>query len=240
MSTTIPIDDYNDSIMEDFAHSSSVLSARIDIRMNFLRKVFGILSMQLLLTAIVSGIFMSFEGIKNYIQESPGMLMIAFVLSFIFLVALLVKGREYPVNMILLSLFTLVEAYSVGTVVTFYDKSVVIEALFLTLAVSFGLLVYTVQSRKDFSTWGAGLYAGLIVLIMGGLLQVFFPHSDVLELVMAIGGAVLFSLFIIYDIHLLMHKLSAEDYIVASINLYLDLINLFMYILRILNQANKK
>ncbi|XP_041458510.1 protein lifeguard 4-like [Lytechinus variegatus] len=238
MSTKIPIE--GDSVLEDFYHSTSVMSAHIDIRMNFLRKVFGILSAQLLMTAVVSGIFMYFEGVKNYIQESPGMLMIAFVLSFIFLVALMVKSREYPANMILLACFTLVEAYSVGTVVTFYDKSVVIEALVLTLAVSFSLLVFTVQSRKDFSTWGAGLYAGLMILIVGGLLQLFIPHSDMLELVIAIGGAIIFSLFLIYDIHLIMHKLSPEEYIMASINLYLDLINLFLYILRILNQANKK
>eukprot|EP00057_Strongylocentrotus_purpuratus_P020297 XP_011674771.1 PREDICTED: protein lifeguard 4 [Strongylocentrotus purpuratus] len=211
MSTKISME--GDSVLDDFHHSTSVMSAHIDIRMNFLRKVFGILSAQLLLTAVVSGIFMYFEGVKSYIQESPGMLMIAFVLSFIFLVALMVKSKEYPINMILLTCF---------------------------LAVAFSLLVFTVQSRKDFSTWGAGLYAGLMILIVGGLLQIFIPHSDMLELVIAIGGAIVFSLFLIYDIHMIMHKLSPEEYIMASINLYLDLINLFLYILRILNSAHKK
>lgn len=79
-----------------------------------------------------------------------------------------------------------------------------------------------------------------MILIVGGLLQIFIPHSDMLELVIAIGGAIVFSLFLIYDIHMIMHKLSPEEYIMASINLYLDLINLFLYILRILNSAHKK
>ena len=50
----------------------------------------------------------------------------------------------------------------------------------------------------------------------------------------AIGGAILFCLFIVFDTHMLMHKLSPEEYIVATINLYLDIINLFLHILRAL------
>ena len=69
-------------------------------------------------------------------------------------------------------------------------------------------------------------------------MQVFFP-SDEMEFLMSLGGALLFSCFIVYDVHMLMHKLSPEEYILAAINLYLDIINLFLYILRILSEARK-
>lgn len=49
----------------------------------------------------------------------------------------------------------------------------------------------------------------------------------------------LFSLFIIYDTHMLMRRLSAEEYIFAAINLYLDILNLFLHILRILSRDRK-
>ena len=52
-------------------------------------------------------------------------------------------------------------------------------------------------------------------------------------------GAMLFSLFIIYDTHMLMRRLSAEEYIFAAINLYLDILNLFLHILRILSRDRK-
>jgi len=51
-----------------------------------------------------------------------------------------------------------------------------------------------------------------------------------------VGGAFVFSLFIIFDTHMLMHKHSPEEYIVASVNLYLDILNLFLHILRILGE----
>lgn len=68
------------------------------------------------------------------------------------------------------------------------------------------------------------------------MLQVFF-WSETMEFVLSVGGAVLFCGFILFDTHLIMHKLSPEEYVMASVNLYLDFINLFIYILRILQAA---
>lgn len=61
-----------------------------------------------------------------------------------------------------------------------------------------------------------------------------FIQSEAVELLMAAGGSILFSLFIIFDTHMIMHKVSPEDYIHASVNLYLDIINLFLHILRLI------
>jgi FtsH-binding integral membrane protein len=63
--------------------------------------------------------------------------------------------------------------------------------------------------------------------------------SPALEFMIAAGGAVLFSIFIVVDLHLLMHKLSPEEYILATINIYLDIINLFLHILRLI-QATRR
>lgn len=54
----------------------------------------------------------------------------------------------------------------------------------------------------------------------------------------AVGGAILFSLFIVFDTHMMMHKLSPEEYMLAAINLYLDILNLFLHILKLLGERN--
>lgn len=69
-------------------------------------------------------------------------------------------------------------------------------------------------------------------------LQLFF-YSETVELVMAALGALLFCGFIIYDTHSLMHRLSPEEYVLAAISLYLDIINLFLHLLRLLEAAKK-
>ena len=96
------------------------------------------------------------------------------------------------------------------------------------------LLEYKEQNRKINFQYTLYLLNTLCVVAFQ-----FFFHSETFELVYAIAGALLFSAFIVFDTHMLMHKLSPEEYILASINLYLDMINLFIEILRILNSMKK-
>jgi len=65
----------------------------------------------------------------------------------------------------------------------------------------------------------------------------FFP-MEVMDKLIAVGGAILFSLFIVFDTHMMMHKLSPEEYMLAAINLYLDILNLFLHILRLLGERS--
>lgn len=227
--------DGKDSVVDDFMYGSNVASAHVYIRMGFLRKVYGILSAQILLTTITAALFMSSQTIIDFVQQSQWMLLVAIIGSLGLLIALMVYRQETPTNYILLALFTLFEAYSVGVVVTFYEVHSVIEAFMLTFAVTSALTVYTLQSKRDFSSMRAGLFAALWILIIAGMLQLFFP-SPMMDKAIGVGGAFVFSLFIIFDTHMLMHKHSPEEYIVASVNLYLDILNLFLHILRILGE----
>ncbi len=129
-----------------------------------------------------------------------------------------------------------------------YDSWTVVQAFCLTTVVVLSLTAYTLQSKRDFSSMGAILFSALLLMIFGGLLQVnkfiiiinlfeiitifkYFKvifHNQVLHTVLAVFGAFLFSAFIVYDTHLIMKHLNPEEYIVGVINLYLDIINLFL------------
>ena len=82
----------------------------------------------------------------------------------------------------------------------------------------------------------------LVCFVIFGLIAAFFPASRTLRLVYASIGCIIFSLYIVYDTQLMMggsHKyaLSPEEYIFAALNLYLDIIRLFMYILSIIGAS---
>ncbi|XP_009996070.1 PREDICTED: protein lifeguard 4 [Chaetura pelagica] len=227
------------SIEDDFNYGTNVASASVHIRMAFLRKVYSILSIQILLTTVISAIFLYSTGVKAFVLERPALVLIPWIGSLAVIVALGFYSHKHPVNLYLLFGFTLLVALSVAFTVSFFDVSVVLQAFLLTTAVFLGLTAYTLQSKRDFSKFGAGLFTCLWILIFSSLLRVFF-YSETIELVVAAAGALLFCGFIIYDTHLLMHRLSPEEYIQAAINLYLDIINLFLHLLRVLEVFNKK
>ncbi|XP_014228405.1 protein lifeguard 4-like [Trichogramma pretiosum] len=227
-----------ENIENDFAYRNNVQNASVKIRMAFIRKVYSLLSVQLLMTVIIGSIFCMVSPVKLYVSQNVWPVMVSFFLTFGILIALHFKRKEHPTNLILLACFTMVQAFTIGIVVSLYDVVLVIEALFITLAVVIALTAFTFQTKRDFSSMGAALFSLLCVLIIGGILQIFI-QSSAMELLICVGGALLFSLFIIFDTQLIMKTLSPEEYILATINIYMDILNLFLYILRILEMARK-
>lgn len=222
-------------IVDDFMYGSNVATAHVYIRLGFLRKVYGILSVQLLATTLVAAVCLFNEPVQQFVQHNSWMMMVSLIGTFASLFALMWKRQETPTNYILLAVFTVMEAYAVGVIVTLYEVSSVIEAFILTLAVTAGLTAYTLQTKRDFTVHYGCLFSLLWVLILAGFMQLFFP-GDLMERGLAVGGAVLFSFFIIVDTQMMMHKLSPEEYMLAAINLYLDILNLFLHILRMLGE----
>lgn len=226
------------SLENDFCYRNNVAGASKSIRMGFLRKVYGLLSLQLSLTTLMAAVMIMTPQIKTMVQAAPGLIFLAFFLSLLLLFAIFLKRRESPLNLILLAAFTVVQAYTVGVIVTFYDKAVVVQAFFLTAAVVVSLTAFTFQTKRDFTNMGSILFAGLWILILGGFMH-FFIGGEITHLGLAIGGAFLFSAFIVYDTQMIMKKVSPEEYILATIDLYLDIINLFLEILKILDRMNR-
>lgn len=127
-------------------------------------------------------------------------------------------------------------SYSVGTITAVYAEAgageLVTEAIFITATVFIALTLFTLQSKWDFSFMGAGLGMALLVMLLWSLFGIIFGVQT--GWVYALLGSILFSFYIIYDTYMIAERLDPEDYIVAAIELYLDIINLFLMILRLL------
>lgn len=145
------------------------------------------------------------------------------------------KRKSYPTNLLFLSGFTALEAYSISVITSFYDSKIVVEALIFTLGIFVALTIFACQSKYDFTSWMPYLFGALWILILFGFMAAFFPHTSGLELGYGIVAALIFSGYILVDTQLVMRHYHVEEEIAAAISLYLDIINLFLSILRILN-----
>ena len=223
---------------DDFKFGTSVASCELDIRMGFIRKVYSILTAQIVATSIVGAVMHGNAAVKSWVQSNGWAMIAAMVLTFASLFGLFYYRQRYPVNFYLLGGFTLLEAYTVGTAVSFYDTQLVLEALLITSALFVGLTLFTFQTKYDFVSWGGFLYMGLWAMILTGFVGAFFPHGRTFEIVYAGFGTLLFSGYVLYDTQNILRHYSVDEYIAASVSLYLDFLNLFLNILRLLNAAN--
>jgi FtsH-binding integral membrane protein len=119
------------------------------------------------------------------------------------------------------------------------DASPVRDAFLLTAAAFMGLSGYTIISRKDFSNLGAALTIGLFVLIGASLLGIFV-HAAVFHLAVASMGVLLFAGYILYDTSRIMRTSEDGDAVGAALQLFLDIVNMFLLLLRILSSARDR
>jgi protein lifeguard len=120
-------------------------------------------------------------------------------------------------------------------VVTGFESRIVLQALILTLGIFAFLTLFACQTKYDFTSWAPYLFGSLWVLILFGFMAAFFPHGKTVELVYGAVAALIFAGYILVDTQLVMRHYHVEEEIAASISLYLDILNLFLAILRILN-----
>jgi|Transcript_7985 FtsH-binding integral membrane protein len=210
-------------------------------RKAFLRKVYAILGVQLLTTTALVATMMMKGGadLITWVQsEGRWTMWTAMIGSFVSLFGLQCVRHRTPHNMLVLGAFTLCESWMIGTICSMYYANgmgiLVLEALALTSIIFAGLTVFTMQSKIDFSVMGPALFVSLLALIVWGLFARFFFASVVASQVYALCGVVLFSLFIVYDTHMVLKQYSYDEYIMGAIQLYLDIINLFLFILELL------
>lgn len=215
-----------------------------EIRMGFIRKVYGILLCQLAVTIAIMSIFMFAPGVKEFSQAHSWLWIVAFVLTFILIIILSCcpdVRRSFPTNFILLGAFTLLEAFLLGVVSSHYDTDAVMIAAGITAVVALGLTIFAFQTKLDFTMMGGLLFVLLIVLFCFGLLCLIIQNRYA-TLAYSSLGALLFAFYLVFDTQMMLggkHKyaISPEEYIFAALNLYLDIINLFLFILSIVGNS---
>ncbi|KAK5065079.1 hypothetical protein LTR84_000914 [Exophiala bonariae] len=228
----------DDNLPDDFKFGGSVAEATLDIRMSFIRKVYSILTVQLLLTAGLSSLSFFSDNYRNWIQSNSWMMWLSLFGAIGFMLLTYWKRKSYPTNMLFLAGFTGLEAYSISVITSFYESRIVLQALILTVGIFIGLTLFACQTKYDFTNWMPYLFGALWVLIIFGFMAAFFPGGKTIELVYGVGAALIFSGYILVDTQMVMRHYHVEEEIAASISLYLDILNLFLAILRILNSQN--
>lgn len=215
------------------------------IRLGFIRKVYSILSIQLVITFGFVLIFTLNNDSKVWAARNSWLLIVAMIGAFGSLITLACCGnvrRQFPLNFICLGVFTLAQSFMLGMVTAFYRTNIVWLAVLMTGAVCIGLTIFAMQTKIDFTLYSGVMFVALIILSVVGLI-LMFVRIPILHVIYAGFGALIFCIYLIIDTQMIVggnHKsqMSPEEYIFGAITLYTDIINIFMYLLTILNYAS--
>lgn len=247
-------------IPDDFNYSTKVFSCELPVRAHFINRVMNILSLQLCTTLF--SILLAFQNttFHNFMINHMSLAYLSLVVSFVTCMWLCfmprvdsyegLRNEEIPWYVcnkrgqyVLLTVFTLTETWIITLSTLTYRYEIVLRAIVVTTILVLGIsilsrfdkLAFLVESNSSIYYW---LNWSLWIMIGLGISSFFVPWNDTWDLIYGCGGAILFSIYLLIDLQLVLRKVSCDEEIRCAMTIYLDIINLFLSILRILSHTS--
>jgi FtsH-binding integral membrane protein len=210
-------------------------------RATLARRTYGLVFLSVLVT--MGGV--AFAGTQ------PGLMQAVLAHPFLSFLAVLaplllaqMNARSFPRNVILTLLFTFVEGVFISPFLYLMQQQApgaVGQAGILTFSAFGALSLYGLTSRRDFSAWGSFLTVGLLVLIVALIINSFVASVGA-SLWLSAVGVLIFSGLLVFDTWRFMRsgRFGPDDYVFAAVQIYLDLLNMFMFILSLLGVGRRR
>ena len=197
-------------------------------RMVFTRKFYAILIIQLLLMIFVCSWFIYSQSTRVFIfNHIQWFLWIPFFCMVIFMFFCFWKRKLKPINLMFLTAFVTSVSVFIGTICITVQQDLVINNLLITIIIFMGLVGYTFQKEKEMTQESSLIYSGFAILVIV-VLATLIHKATLSYLLIAALISFIFSGFVFYDTQRILECYSEDEVIMASIDLYLDVIHLFV------------
>ena len=210
-------------------------------RATLVRRTYGLVFLSVIVTMLGAVFAFTQPAVMDGVIQHP---FITFICMFIPLMMAQRAARDFPKNLILTFLFTFVEGVYIAPflrIAEVHAPGSVGEAAMLTLA-AFGVLsLYAVFSRRDFSAWGSFFIIGLVVLFVAMIINAFVGSAAGGLWISAVGVLV-FAGLLVFDTWRIVRSgtYGQDDYVLAAVSIYLDLLNMFLFILSLVGGGRRR
>lgn len=158
----------------------------------------------------------------------------------------LINRISFMVATALFALYSVLNGITLSLLLLAYTSESVVMTAFVTAGMFGAMALYGYTTKRDLSSWGSILLMGVVGLIIASVVNIFLASSW-MHFVISIVGVVIFVGLTAYDVHRI-KAMFADVYedgesvkkasLLGALSLYLDFINLFIYLLRILGRRD--
>ena len=206
-----------------------------------MRKTFGWMTMCLLITALTAmGVVNS--GLFYQIASSGAMwLLIIAELVLVFVLSARIHKMSVTTATIMLIVYSVLNGATLSFIFLAYSLGSIAKTFFITTGMFGVMALVGATTKRDLSKMGSILFMALIGLIIASLVNIFL-HSSGLDWIISLIGVVLFTALTAYDVQRVKRLATESDLyddtqvgrlaVISALSLYLDFINLFLYLLR--------
>ena len=220
-------------------NSYDIASGNQAVRHRVLRNTYWLLALSMIPTVLGA-----FVGVQMHMALPAGglgmLLFLAIAFGFIFAIqktknsglgVAVLLGFTFFMGLMLTPILTRTLGYSNG-------GSLIMMAFGGTASILAVMASVATVSKRDFSMLGKWLFAGVLVLILASIANIFLGLS-VLYIVISVMAIGIFSAFILYDVQQIVNG-GETNYITATLSIYLDVYNIFANLLALLGLGGSR
>lgn len=209
-----------------------------------MRKVYVWMTLALVLTGITAFGVASSPGLMMTIFQTPAIMwgLIIAELAIVIAISAAINRLSLTTATLLFVLYSVLNGATFSLIFAVYTMSSIANVFFIT-AGTFGVMAaYGYFTKRDLSSWSKLLLMALIGLIIATLVNVFLVKSSGFDLILSYAGVLIFVGLTAYDTQKIKQMLAMQTdmgegaqkvALLGALSLYLDFINLFLYLLRI-------
>ncbi|WP_304155282.1 Bax inhibitor-1/YccA family protein [Hoylesella buccalis] len=209
-----------------------------------MRKVYVWMTLALVLTGITAYGVASSPSLMMTIIQTPAIMwgLIIAELAIVITISAAINRLSLTTATLLFVLYSVLNGATFSLIFAVYTMSSIANVFFIT-AGTFGVMAaYGYFTKRDLSSWGRLLLMALIGLIIATLVNVFLVKSSGFDLILSYAGVLIFVGLTAYDTQKIKQMLAMQTdmgegaqkvALLGALSLYLDFINLFLYLLRI-------
>jgi FtsH-binding integral membrane protein len=212
-----------------------------EVRKAFMVKVYGWMVAGLFITALMAGFAASdTDLIYSLLNIRWGLIIAEFAL--VFALSAFIDKMSALAATISFLVYSALNGLTLSALVIVYSPEAILNA-FVTSAGMFGIMaVFGAITKRDLSGWGSFFLMGLIGIILAGLVNVFLASSAI-SFAISVLGVLVFTGLTAYDSQKIKEsaelefqgsEIATKGAIMGALTLYLDFINLFLFIVRLL------
>jgi len=229
---------------------AGVRTAQIDEGLRaYMNKVYGLMSVAMIITGVVAYVVGTSEAMLIAIFQSPLKWVVMFApLAVVFGFGAMIHRMSAATAQIVFWVFSALMGLSISYIFAVYT-GISIAQTFLVTAIAFaGLSLYGYTTKKDLSGLGTFLIMGVIGLLVASIVNIFLASSAVQFAISALG-VLIFAGLTAYDTQKIKNTYVVHAHngdsewlgksaIMGALNLYLDFLNMFMFLLQFLGNRN--
>jgi uncharacterized protein len=216
-------------------------AADIDVGLRaYMQKVFGLMGMGTAVTGLVAFFTSQSPAMLDLIYNTPlrWVVMLA-PLAFVLVLSFGINRMRASTAQLTFWAFAAVMGLSLSSIFLVYTGQSIVTTFFVSSATFLAMALYGYTTKRDLTGWGSFLFMGLIGLIVASLVGLFV-QSTALQFAISVIGVLIFTGLTAYDTQKIKEMYYAGDNsetygkkaVMGALSLYLDFINLFLYLLR--------